>query len=129
MRFRDHPHLRMVRPVEKIARKRKTYCSNWYLVCHDAPLLYNGSLRNIGLQDSTNSVCFKNLYLSMKKTSSVYKESDMTDALKTIASMIHKIKKAQEHFAKGTSQHTLAKNRLKALRLATTLIKNLQKKG
>jgi hypothetical protein len=36
--------------------------------------------------------------------------------------MIQKIRKAQGHFAKGTSQHTLAKNRLKALRIASALM-------
>lgn len=65
----------------------------------------------------------------MPKSAKIFKPEDLTDALRTIASMIHKIKKAQGHFAKGTSHHTLAKNRLKALRIATTLIKNLQMQG
>lgn len=37
--------------------------------------------------------------------------------------MIHKIDKVKGHFEQGTLQHTLAKNRLKALRIATALIK------
>jgi hypothetical protein len=50
-------------------------------------------------------------------------KEDFREALKAISSMIHKIAKAQEHFAKGTPQHTLAKNRLKALRIASSLIR------
>lgn len=47
---------------------------------------------------------------------------DLEGALKAISSMIHKIEKAQGHFAPGTSQHALAENRLKALRIASALI-------
>ncbi len=58
----------------------------------------------------------------MRKSISDFSKEDLDDALRVISSMTHKIKKAQEHFARGTSQHTLAKNRLKALRIASALI-------
>jgi hypothetical protein len=64
----------------------------------------------------------------MRKTTTNFAEEDLKEALIAISSMIHKIRKAQEHFAKGTSQHTLAKNRLKALRIASTLITKSLKK-
>jgi hypothetical protein len=57
-----------------------------------------------------------------------FTKENLKEALRAISSMAHKIKKAQEHFSKGTSQHTLAKNRLKALRIASALIKDSLKK-
>jgi len=59
----------------------------------------------------------------MKTTGKTFKPEDLADALKTIASMASKIKKAQAHHVKGTPQYTLCKNRLKALRIAIALIK------
>lgn len=53
-----------------------------------------------------------------------FTEKDMQDALKTIASMIERSEKAQGKFAPGTSQHTLQKNRIKALCIVASLIKN-----
>jgi hypothetical protein len=49
-------------------------------------------------------------------------KEDLEEALRTISSIIHKIEKAKEHFTQGTSQWTLAKNRLKALKIASVLI-------
>jgi hypothetical protein len=63
----------------------------------------------------------------MRKANMFTKEN-LKEAHKAISSMVHKIMKAQEHFAKGTSHHTLAKNRLKALRIASALITKLLRK-
>lgn len=43
-------------------------------------------------------------------------------ALKTIDSMIARCEKARPKFAQGTSQHSLLKNRVKALRIARGLL-------
>ena len=51
-----------------------------------------------------------------------FTEKDMEEALQSIASMINRTEKAKEKFAQGTSQHTLQKNRLKALNIASSLI-------
>lgn len=51
--------------------------------------------------------------------------SDLREALLVIASMISKVEKAQAKLSSGTSQYTLAKNRIKAFRLASTLINKL----
>jgi hypothetical protein len=51
-----------------------------------------------------------------------FTKEDMEEALQTIASMISKSAKTKEKFAQGTSQHTLQKNRLKALKIALSLI-------
>jgi hypothetical protein len=51
-----------------------------------------------------------------------FKKKDMEEALRAISSMISRTEKAKEKFAQGTSQHTLQKNRLKALNIASSLI-------
>jgi hypothetical protein len=49
--------------------------------------------------------------------------SDLQEALHAFASMISKTVKSQAKFAQGTPQHTLQRNRLKALYIAELLIK------
>ena len=46
---------------------------------------------------------------------------NLPDALRAFASMTSKTEKAQARFSPGTSQHTLLRNRLKALRTAEAL--------
>jgi hypothetical protein len=52
-----------------------------------------------------------------------FTRDDLQEALRALASIISKTDKAQAKFTLGTSQHTLQRNRLKALRLAEELIK------
>ena len=47
-----------------------------------------------------------------------FARADMQAALRALAAMIGKTEKAQTQFPPGTSQHTLLRNRLRALRLA-----------
>ena len=49
-------------------------------------------------------------------------EKDMQEALRAIASMISRTENAKGKFVQGTSQHTLQKNRLKALHIASSLV-------
>ena len=58
-----------------------------------------------------------------------FTRDDLQEALRALASMISKTDKAQAKFTLGTSQHTLQRNRLKALRLAEALIKVELDKG
>jgi hypothetical protein len=51
-----------------------------------------------------------------------FKPDDLQEALRAFASMISKAEKAQAQFAPGTSQHTLQRNRLKALRVAERMM-------
>lgn len=51
-----------------------------------------------------------------------FMEKDMEEALQAIASMIDRSEKVQKKFSQGTSQHTLLKNRIKALNIALALI-------
>lgn len=52
----------------------------------------------------------------------IRRNKELEAALKRIASMIGKSEKAQVKFAQGTSQHTLLKNRMHALHIASILI-------
>lgn len=51
-----------------------------------------------------------------------FTRDDLQEALCAFASMISKTEKTQAKFSPGTSQHTLQRNRLKALRIAEALI-------
>jgi hypothetical protein len=50
---------------------------------------------------------------------------ELREALRSLASMIGRSEKAQMKFSPGTSQYTLARNRIKALRIASELIGEL----
>ncbi len=51
-----------------------------------------------------------------------YTKNDLQEALRAVTSMISKCEKCQEKIRQGTSQHTLLKNRIKALRISELLI-------
>jgi hypothetical protein len=54
---------------------------------------------------------------------------DLQEALRALTSMIDRTEKAQVKFPLGTSQHSLLRNRLKALRIAEALIQAESDKG
>jgi len=47
---------------------------------------------------------------------------ELTEALRAINSLLNKCEKVQVKFLPGTSQHTLLKNRINALRISVALI-------
>ncbi|HTK04566.1 MAG TPA: hypothetical protein VL500_03205 [Candidatus Eisenbacteria bacterium] len=51
-----------------------------------------------------------------------HSHEDLAEANRAITSLIGKLAKAAKKLRKGTPQHTLAKRRLKALRIAAALI-------
>lgn len=51
-----------------------------------------------------------------------FTETELTEALRAIDSIIHKCEKAQEKFPEGNSHHTLLRNRLKAMYISKALI-------
>ncbi len=53
-----------------------------------------------------------------------YTSEELTKALKVVSSNLSKCEKMQIKFKKGTSQHTLLKNRIKALEISKSLIEN-----
>ena len=52
-----------------------------------------------------------------------FAENALLEARRVIAALIQKTEKTRARFPRGTSQHTLQKNRLQALRVAEALIK------
>lgn len=55
----------------------------------------------------------------------IYTQEELEEALRVISSAIKRCEKAQAGFAEGTSQHTLLKNRIKALYISEALIINV----
>lgn len=53
-----------------------------------------------------------------------YTIEELTNALGEVSSTITKCEKSQVKFAKGTSQHSLLKNRIKAMYISKLLIEN-----
>jgi len=53
-----------------------------------------------------------------------YKSKEFADARQVVSSSISKCEKMQPKFMEGTSQHTLLKNRIKALYISKALITN-----
>lgn len=49
-------------------------------------------------------------------------QETLTQALRSINSLLEKCEKVQRKFQAGTSQHTLLRNRISALRIASALI-------
>jgi CxxC motif-containing protein len=53
-----------------------------------------------------------------------YNKEELEEALKIVTSFISRCEKTQPKFVEGTSQHTLLKNRIKALTISKALIIN-----
>ncbi len=60
--------------------------------------------------------------LMNKNDTEIFTREDLQEALRALDSMISKSEKAQGKFLPGTSQHTLQRNRIKALRIASEMI-------
>lgn len=53
-----------------------------------------------------------------------YTMEELEEALRVVSSTISKCEKAQQKFTEGTSQHTLLKNRIKAMYISKSFIGN-----
>jgi hypothetical protein len=82
-----------------------------------------GTWQHTMLQDSLNSLHIASTLIRKESDVDNFSEDDFQKALSVIASMISKTEKAQTKFILGTSQNSLLRNRLKALRISETLIK------
>jgi hypothetical protein len=56
-----------------------------------------------------------------------FTREDLQEAIRALTSITMKSEKAQAKFSPGTSQHTLQRNRIQALRIASELIGNALK--
>lgn len=59
-----------------------------------------------------------------QSASAWFAQDELKGALQSLESMIGKTEQAQAKFAAGTSQYTLLKNRLSALKLANELVRS-----
>ena len=80
-----------------------------------------GTWQHTMLRDNLKSLHIASALMSEETGS--FTRDDLQEALGAFASMIGKTEKAQAMFSPGTSQHTLQRNRLKALRVAEALTK------
>ena len=86
--------------------------------------LASGTWQHTMLRDNLKALHIASALMNKETgdTDSVTRD-DLQEALRAFASMISKTEKAQAKFSQGTSQHTLQRNRLKALRIAEERIK------
>lgn len=83
-----------------------------------------GTWQHTMLRDNLKALHLGSVLMNKASSDTVpFTEEDLQEALRAFASMISKTEKAQAKFAPGTSQHTLQRNRLKALRVTEALIK------
>jgi hypothetical protein len=82
------------------------------------------------LQDTLKALCHASKLMNRDAADKdSFTEKDSKEALRAITSMISRTVKAQAKFSPGTSQHTLLRNRLKALCIGESLIKMELDKG
>jgi hypothetical protein len=86
--------------------------------------LASGTWQHTMLRDNLKALHIASALMNKETgdTDSVTRD-DLQEALRAFASMISKTEKAQAKFSQGTSQYTLQRNRLKALRIAEERIK------
>ena len=82
-----------------------------------------GTWQHTMLRDNLKALHIASALMNKKTDDTAsFTRDDLQEAVRAFASMISKTDKTQAKFAPGTSQHTLQRNRLKALRLAEALI-------
>jgi hypothetical protein len=89
-----------------------------------------GTWQHTMLRDNLKALHIASALMNKETTDTDHFTGDnLQEALRAFASMISKTEKAQTKFSPGTSQHTLQRNRLKALRIAEAVIKLELDKG
>lgn len=83
-----------------------------------------GTWQHSMLRDNTRALVIASALMN-KKTDATHSfaRDDLQGAFRALASMISKSEQAQSKFSPENSQHTLLRNRLRALRIAQTLVK------
>lgn len=62
--------------------------------------------------------------VDIRSSMGYFEKNELAEALQVVSSVINSCEKIQPRFAVGTSQHTLLKNRIKALHISKSLISN-----
>jgi hypothetical protein len=92
--------------------------------------LVPGTWQHTMLRDNLKALHIASALMNKKNDDrNSFIREDLQEALRAFASMMNKINKAPAKFTSGTSQHTLQRNRLKALRIGEALIKMELNKG
>jgi hypothetical protein len=82
-----------------------------------------GTWQHAMLRDNLKALRIASALMNKRTTAgNTFSRADLQEALRSLDSMIGKTETAQAQFPPGTSQHTLQRNRLKALRIAEALI-------
>jgi hypothetical protein len=85
--------------------------------------LVPGTWQHTMLRDNLKALHVASTLMNKEaKDFDIFIRVDLQEALRAFALMISRTEKAQAKFSSGTSQHTLLRNRLKALRIAEALI-------
>ncbi len=84
----------------------------------------SGTWQHTMLQDNLTALRLASALINDENARTRFAHDEMQATLPAFASMITKTEQAQGKFPPGTSQHTLLRNRLHALRLAESLIKD-----
>lgn len=84
--------------------------------------LATGTWQHAMLRDNLKALRIASSLMRRKSDSVSLPRVDLQEAMSAIASMISKVEKTQAGFVLGTSQHTLQRNRLNALRVAEALV-------
>ncbi len=82
-----------------------------------------GSWQHTMLQGNIKALHIASAWMNKNDMENCTRE-DLQEALRALASMISRSEKAQGKFSPGTSQHTLQRNRINSLRIASELIGN-----
>ncbi len=91
-----------------------------------APGTWQHSMLRNNLNALHIAYALMNKDIADKNTSS---QDNLKEALKTLNSLMIKVEKAKAKFSEGTSQHTLQRNRLKSLQIASAFIKGVIKEN
>jgi hypothetical protein len=91
--------------------------------------LASGTWQHTMLQDNLKALHIASALIKQTDDTDRVTQDDLRDALRAFASMISKAEKAQAKFSPGTSQHTLQRNRLQALRIVEERVKVELDKG
>ena len=89
-----------------------------------------GTLQHAMLRDNLKALRIALALLTHEtETSDRFTAEDLRQALMALAAMIRRTEQAQGKFAPCTSQHSLLRNRLKALRIANDMVQAELEKG
>ena len=92
--------------------------------------LTSGTWQHTMLQDNLRALHLASALINTETdTTDRVTQDDLHKTLRAFASMIHKTEKAQAQFSPGSAQHTLQRNRLKALHIAEERLKLELDKG